>query len=974
MFRVPVFPGWCCAVLATAGGVMAAPPGEHPTSGPATTQAAPTLRSAGELWLAGEYESAADQYRSLAADPDQAAARLGLARCQLMTGGYEIALAELDRVAEGPGRTPAWHVLRAEVLARIGRYAEAIKHTRAALAAEPRSHRARARLGGLLELTGQREQAVEVYSFFEQVLRHAVPPTAEGMTEAARGFYRHTVLTRHPALVERTRYVLHELLQMAYERVDRNWWPARLAAADLLLSKYSLEDAAQDYRAALRINRRLPEAHVGLGRIVLEGWRFEEAEQAAEAALEINPRFVPAWTLRARSKLLERRYDEAIEACREALAVNPRDVESLALMAAAHHCRYDAQTARRYEQQALEVDPCCPLLYAVLGDALSGLRQYPRAEEAYLKSIACEPTDPNPRTELGMMYMQWGLEDKARTTLEASWALDEFNERTYNTLDLLEKLESFARLDTEHFVICYNEATEWPVARYLAVAAEEIYEEVCADYDTELSGKTIVEVFPTHRDFGVRITGKPWIHTVGACTGRVIALDAPRDHPQTGGAYDCAGVLRHEFIHTVTLELTGNRIAHWFTEGLAVYGEGTPRSFEWRRLLADAIRRDRLFTLETVDWGFIRPRRPDDRQLAYAQSEWMVEYIVHRCGYDALGRMLEGYRAARPQPEVFRTALGIEPGEFDRQFAVWARSEAAPWGFELAPPEDVAELRVRAAASPEDAALYGRLARAELDDGNLQKALDAARHALELEEAEPEALDAFVRILALMRDEARSEEERRRFDDEALPALRRLAEVEPGGWIAPKLLGDICLRREEYDEAVGWFERLRQVCPADPASYRGLTGIHLKRGNTDAALPLLLELARLAEHDAEVPAHLGRIFAARDRLGEARYWYTRSLRINAYEPATHRGLAEVHMRLGDTAEALDEYEVLCRLEPDDARHHADAAFAAHKLGDAERTRRHAARAVELDPASPAARLLLSGDTRGPGGTRPAGRA
>ena len=45
---------------------------------------------------------------------------------------------------------------------------------------------------------------------------------------------------------------------------------------------------------------------------------------------------------------------------------------------------------------------------------------------------------------------------------------------------------------------------------------------------------------------------------------------SPRDDPETMGAYDYARVLRHEYVHTITLGLTGNRIWHWMTEGLAV--------------------------------------------------------------------------------------------------------------------------------------------------------------------------------------------------------------------------------------------------------------------------------------------------------------------------------------------------------------------------------------------------------------------
>ena len=95
------------------------------------------------------------------------------------------------------------------------------------------------------------------------------------------------------------------------------------------------------------------------------------------------------------------------------------------------------------------------------------------------------------------MYMQWGREDQARQVLDAAWALDEFNERTFNTLELLEKIEAYARLETEHFIIRYDEEQDWPVASHLARAAEEIYEDICGDYETQMAQKTIVQILPT---------------------------------------------------------------------------------------------------------------------------------------------------------------------------------------------------------------------------------------------------------------------------------------------------------------------------------------------------------------------------------------------------------------------------------------------------------------------------------------------
>src|SRR5207244_2543569 len=156
---------------------------------------------------------------------------------------------------------------------------------------------------------------------------------------------------------------------------------------------------------------------------------------------------------------------------------------------------------------------------------------------------------------------------------------------------------------------------------------EKVYSDVTGNFGVQPEKKTSIEIFPDHMGFSVRITGRPFIATVGACTGPVIAIQAPRGLAPFG-RFNWANVLRHEFTHTVTLAATENRIPHWMTEGMSVHEEPVPQSWRTKQLLSQALWDDRLFTLESIDWGFMRPKRSDDRELAYAQGEWMVGYIA----------------------------------------------------------------------------------------------------------------------------------------------------------------------------------------------------------------------------------------------------------------------------------------------------------------------------------------------------------
>lgn len=915
-----------------------------------------TLADARDLLMHGSYEAATEAYAKLSNDPQRAVqAGLGLARCRLQVGQYDEAIAGLTVLnAETSAER---HDLLAELLTRLGKYADAQTHLQAALKIDERHAAARLQLGRLHELLGRRDEAIETYRWFDRQLleRPDLPKDAAWITDTALGFLRYSVLTG-TEVPRRTKHVLGEMLQPAYTRLDRTYWPARIAAGDLLREKFNNDEedgSVSDYLAALRINPNLCEAQVGLGEVALEGWQFEEVERRAELALKVNPNFAPAIHLLAKKLILERRYEQAKEPCERALKINPNDLTALSSSAAASACRYDRTGVEEMQARVTALNPGYALFHRTLGDALSGIRQYAASEREYLRAIELDGNDANARTELGMMYMQWGLEDKARDALDAAWALDPYNDRTKFTLELLDRLHKFAKFETAHFVVKYDPEHDPGLGEYVASYLEPIYEAVTSDFQTPLSEKTIIEIFPTHRAFGVRVTGKPWIHTVGASTGRIIALASPRESTELMGRYNLARVLKHEFTHTVTLAATDNRIPHWFTEGLAVYEEDAPRPFAWSELLADAVRRDRLFTLESVDWGFIRPRRPTDRQMAYAQSEWMVEYIVERFGYDMIQTMVSRFRAGKTQSEVFTGELGVEPEKFDRAFHDWARAQVAKWNchFTLTPLEDIKELRTQAAKEDAGASVLGRLARAEFDESEYERAMAAARRALALDENEPNGLEVVTSVLTLLSQKEKSEAGKREYEDEALPLLERFMRVDPNSSAASKHFAEIALRRKEWDRAADTLKRLQRLCPVDPASWGGLAGIYLERGEEELALPQLIELARIEQNDPAIPQKVASIVRRRGELREAQYWYRQALSIDPSSADLHQALGDVCMQTGDSEAALREYKTLTELQPTNAKHFEAAALAAHKLGAAQQAEALARQALKLDPQS-----------------------
>jgi tetratricopeptide (TPR) repeat protein len=244
---------------------------------------------------------------------------------------------------------------------------------------------------------------------------------------------------------------------------------------------------------------------------------------------------------------------------------------------------------------------------------------------------------------------------------------------------------------------------------------------------------------------------------------------APRKGAATMGPFNWAQVLRHEFTHTVTLAATDNRIAHWFTEGLAVWEEHAPLRWEWVPMLHHAVTKKQLFTMDRLTWGFVRPKKPSDRQLAYAQSYWICKYIEEKHGHDAILKMLAEFKLGASQDDVFPKILGQRISEFEKDFFAWTEKEVAGWGYDADTTKKYDETREKAeellAAKkfdealvlwqelgkmrPVDALPHTRLAYLFL---KLSQPEDAAKHLIALHEVELKDNRYAKRIARLFRD------------------------------------------------------------------------------------------------------------------------------------------------------------------------------------------------------------------------------
>ncbi|HYO07374.1 MAG TPA: tetratricopeptide repeat protein [Tepidisphaeraceae bacterium] len=771
---------------------------------------------------------------------------LDKARLQVQSGRYRLALVTLagtkdaDPVEAGLlkasalsalGRTQqAMEVLtqpkladepRAQVLlggihASQGKTDEALPLLKKHVAAHPDSLAGRYQLGRLHEQVGDAEAAKQTYAWFIQDAQllekwrgqtgEAVFDDAGSVTIIGRAIDRWANLTGAFKDDAQLHNLLLNMFVKAYDVIDRNHQPARVAAAEYYLAHDNRAEAVKELEQAIEANPNDLAALRLLGAIALDSFNFDGADQVIADIRKVDRASPVADLLEGRNLLQQRRPFDAIEPIERVLGKQPRNLEALGLLAGAYSLQLEDQKAADVLKRVESIDPDNASAYYEVAEQLSSMRQYPRAAHHYKIAIERAPTWTAPRNGLGLLYTQSGDEDDARATLDAAHSLDPFNLATTNYLRLLDDLAKFAKSETDHFIVYYDAQSDPLIPEYFGEYLESIHKDVTAKFRTEPEVKTLIEVFPTHDAFSVRTTGSPWIGTVGASTGRVIALVSPRKGKMTMGTFNWANVLRHEYVHTVTLAATENRIAHWMTEGLAVVEEQSPIPWNWVPMLYNAVQNDKLFSLRNLTWGFVRPKRPSDRSLAYAQSYWICTYIEQKYGHDKILAMLDGFKNGRSEEDVFANVLGVPQDKFTAEFFAWTREQIKTWGYDKETTKKVDKLK-------EDGEEL-------LAAGQHEKALPIWE---EVRKLRPMDQLPHMRLASVYLKLKRT--------DDAVKHLQALHAVELKDNRYAKAIARIYRDTGRLDDAVKFAQQSVYIDPYDDAAHELLAGLYEKTGN-----------------------------------------------------------------------------------------------------------------------------------------------
>ena len=710
-------------------------------------------------------------------------------------------------------------------------------------------------------------------------------------------------------------------LGAARNGMDRLDPDPRLIEGLLLLERGNAGEGVPTLHETLTHDPRRAEAWHALGTLAARTFDFGGAERAADtldriaATLDGVPDHPLATMIRARSAMTQNDPDLAAELLDDLLERHPTLPAALALRSGVAAVRYDAGDESEWLDRLEEIEPGSGNGHLEVGIALSFDRQYEDAAEALMEVIRRRPHLAEPRIELGLLEMQAARDDRAMTALQAAVALDPYHKRAAFSLFLLEELAAFEEVESPNFILRYRPGIDEVVASGMLGPLEAMHVDLAARFQHEPDRKTVIELMPDHEFFAVRITGMPALHTIAACTGPLIAIEVPRVGPPKKhlGIFDWLRVLRHEYAHTITLSQTRNRIPHWLTEAAAVSIEGVPRTYKTCGELAGRWRRGDLFDLDEINFAFIRPKRPGDRSMAYAQGAWMVEFMNQRWGEEALVELMALYFEGVQEKDAIPRALGIERDEFHSAFLEWAGTQITGWGLDPEPSLDELGDQVRD-RDPAQARAFEEARRERLARISALVAGGIGEPATNLERSDPQ--------------------DRSRFRAEDWPGLKRppveiddqdltmLLEEHP---THPDLL-ELVIRRRLRDDApideemVDLLDRYALARPVDPHPHRILARHHLDSGNGGEAVSHLVELDLRSEKDPAFAleiARQARRSGDRERAFEAA---ERAARMNAYDPATRELAAACAIEARRLEDARRHIAALGLLEPDQPRH------------------------------------------------------
>lgn len=550
-----------------------------------------------------------------------------------LSGNYPEAIALAEVAVQPYGGTERWQELLIRGLLATGQYPEARSAATNALANFPWSASLRWLTRDTLLANGETESAAALA--LDLARRAIAEPRnyrdASSLVAVGRALLLQGIDPK-------------EILDKLYDAAKKDDPTARevyLASGELALEKNDYALAAKLYLEGLKVLPDDPDLQFGLARAYAPSEAVLTME-AIEAALARNSNHVDSLLMLVDRKIDAESYEDAATLLDTVHGVNPAHPEAWAYRAVLAHLLNQPDAERDARAQALKFWPTNPRVDHLMGWKLSQKYRFQEGANHQLQALKFDGRYQPALSQLAQDLLRLGREEEGWRLADQVQQMDEYDVTANNLVALHDVLQEFQTLTNDHFTL----RMEPHEAQVYGSRALELLEQaritLSEKYGYELHQPTTVEIFHRQSDFAVRTFGMPENNGfLGVCFGHVITANSPSSRP--GQPFNWESMLWHEFCHVITLQLTGNKLPRWLSEGISVYEERqinpawgerlTPR---YREMLLG----DELTPVSELSAAFMTPRSATHLQFAYYQSSLVVEFLVERYGYDTLIALL----------------------------------------------------------------------------------------------------------------------------------------------------------------------------------------------------------------------------------------------------------------------------------------------------------------------------------------------
>ncbi len=273
-----------------------------------------------------------------------------------------------------PTRSPESFISEAEEFYKAGKLTQAIQSYQDAIYSDPGNPANYVAIARLQVFAGQYDKAIEnaqnaLLKNQNNSLAHAILGWALGLQEK----YGESEIEIKKAL-----------------EIDPNNALAYAYYAEILMNQgdYTLYDkAAEVSKKAVQLDPTALETHRARGVVLLNTQNLEEAAQEFQAALAINKNIPDLNLYMGITYKALNEYDLAQEALLAAYALNPTDTVALTELSRAYFADGRYPQAAQYAEDAIKVDATSPNLHGNLGIIYYKMGEYPKAIDALVLPV-----------------------------------------------------------------------------------------------------------------------------------------------------------------------------------------------------------------------------------------------------------------------------------------------------------------------------------------------------------------------------------------------------------------------------------------------------------------------------------------------------------------------------------------------------------------------------------------------------------